>query len=307
MQIYAFSINWRKASFFNAKDELDLRSIPYCIKYEDMLGFCRGVLERRHPRFRGRVMYSMRKVLFVAAATAALLGAGAAQATTATNLGDADVGIYLKGNPSGSQLPTITDTESDIKMVGDNTGNNLGFGTLGGNGVCAVGSPCVNFYSPSLLDFANGNAVITAHDGYYHELDITVPGYTFGDLFFGVQLKGGDTPDLTIQVFTGDPNTPAADVSVPSGDLNTSAKMSFLIVTPDVSVSTTTSSLITKVVLLSTFGIEGIAGFDETKDFSISNVNAVPLPGALPLMASGLGALGLLGWRRKRKKAMVAA
>jgi hypothetical protein len=27
----------------------------------------------------------------------------------------------------------------------------------------------------------------------------------------------------------------------------------------------------------------------------------VPLPGALPLFATGLGALGLLGWRRKRK------
>ena len=29
--------------------------------------------------------------------------------------------------------------------------------------------------------------------------------------------------------------------------------------------------------------------------------NAVPLPAALPLFAGGLGALGLLGWRRKRK------
>jgi hypothetical protein len=29
--------------------------------------------------------------------------------------------------------------------------------------------------------------------------------------------------------------------------------------------------------------------------------SAVPLPSALPLFASGLGALGLLGWRRKRK------
>ena len=27
----------------------------------------------------------------------------------------------------------------------------------------------------------------------------------------------------------------------------------------------------------------------------------VPLPAALPLFATGLGALGLLGWRRKRK------
>jgi hypothetical protein len=30
-------------------------------------------------------------------------------------------------------------------------------------------------------------------------------------------------------------------------------------------------------------------------------VNPVPLPAALPLFATGLGALGLLGWRRKRK------
>ena len=28
---------------------------------------------------------------------------------------------------------------------------------------------------------------------------------------------------------------------------------------------------------------------------------ATPLPGALPLFAGGLGALGLLGWRRKRR------
>jgi uncharacterized protein (TIGR03118 family) len=30
-------------------------------------------------------------------------------------------------------------------------------------------------------------------------------------------------------------------------------------------------------------------------------INPVPLPAALPLFATGLGALGLLGWRRKRK------
>jgi len=36
--------------------------------------------------------------------------------------------------------------------------------------------------------------------------------------------------------------------------------------------------------------------------FSLDGV-ASPLPGALPLFATGLGALGLLGWRRKRKSA----
>ncbi len=33
--------------------------------------------------------------------------------------------------------------------------------------------------------------------------------------------------------------------------------------------------------------------------------SATPLPAALPLFATGLGALGLLGWRRKRKHAQV--
>jgi hypothetical protein len=31
------------------------------------------------------------------------------------------------------------------------------------------------------------------------------------------------------------------------------------------------------------------------------DVTATPLPAALPLFATGLGGLGLLGWRRKRK------
>ena len=43
-----------------------------------------------------------------------------------------------------------------------------------------------------------------------------------------------------------------------------------------------------------------------TADFFLDNVtvstpNTVPLPAALPLFATGLGGLGLLGWRRKRK------
>jgi hypothetical protein len=34
---------------------------------------------------------------------------------------------------------------------------------------------------------------------------------------------------------------------------------------------------------------------------------ATPVPAALPLFATGLAALGLLGWRKKRKAAAVAA
>jgi hypothetical protein len=48
---------------------------------------------------------------------------------------------------------------------------------------------------------------------------------------------------------------------------------------------------------------------DNTGSLTISvtdNGLATPLPGALPLFATGLGALGLLGWRRKRKAAASA-
>jgi hypothetical protein len=42
-------------------------------------------------------------------------------------------------------------------------------------------------------------------------------------------------------------------------------------------------------------------GPDTFLGFAQSGASVVPLPTALPLFATGLGALGLLGWRRKRK------
>src|SRR5262249_36840902 len=37
-------------------------------------------------------------------------------------------------------------------------------------------------------------------------------------------------------------------------------------------------------------------------DYTIDPPVVTPIPAALPLFASGLGALGLLGWRRKRSQ-----
>ena len=42
-------------------------------------------------------------------------------------------------------------------------------------------------------------------------------------------------------------------------------------------------------------------GINGEKDGLFGAINPVPLPGALPLFATGLGALGLLGWRKRRK------
>ncbi len=41
--------------------------------------------------------------------------------------------------------------------------------------------------------------------------------------------------------------------------------------------------------------------------FANIQVSATPLPAALPLFATGLGVMGLLGWLRKRKNATATA
>jgi hypothetical protein len=56
------------------------------------------------------------------------------------------------------------------------------------------------------------------------------------------------------------------------------------------------------------FGFRQDPAFFQLDDVSVnpSGVGAVPLPAALPLFATGLGALGLLGWRRKKKAAVLS-
>ena len=51
------------------------------------------------------------------------------------------------------------------------------------------------------------------------------------------------------------------------------------------------------------YGSRGVDMADRTN----LTVEPTPLPAALPLFATGLGVLGLLGWRRKRKAAAVEA
>jgi hypothetical protein len=46
--------------------------------------------------------------------------------------------------------------------------------------------------------------------------------------------------------------------------------------------------------------------FSNGIDNSGDDMSATPVPATLPLFAGGLGALGLLGWRRKRKNAAAA-
>jgi hypothetical protein len=80
------------------------------------------------------------------------------------------------------------------------------------------------------------------------------------------------------------------------------------------------TALVDVQMLLLAGGQYGLADFGDTAAFSFGTLppgvswtsasgeflTSTPLPAALPLFASGLGALGLLGWRRKRKVALAA-
>jgi hypothetical protein len=57
-------------------------------------------------------------------------------------------------------------------------------------------------------------------------------------------------------------------------------------------------------LMFSSFDVPSALALD---DVTVTSVSATPLPAALPLFASGLGALGLFGWRRKRKNASALA
>ena len=58
-----------------------------------------------------------------------------------------------------------------------------------------------------------------------------------------------------------------------------------------------------EIVTMITFGTEDPTLLADIKQVSLQATNVVPLPGALPLFATGLAGLGMLNWRRKRKAA----
>jgi hypothetical protein len=234
--------------------------------------------------------------------------AGVAQSSTIL-FQNADFIIYGSG---ANDLPTNLETKIFLVQSGatGTTSPPGGDGTLAENTTCSAGSACANFSSSSKIVLANGFSNITGFVAHgnpppYYDLTFTVPGYKFGDFLFDVQLNNSkDNPEKLSITVNG-----ATTFNVLTADLKASADLSF-------AVYAKSSFFITSVLLSSFNATDSLIGFNETKHFQVSDLEKLgggggqgqtPLPAALPLFATGLGALGLLGWRRKRKAAAAIA
>ena len=136
-------------------------------------------------------------------------------------------------------------------------------------------------------------------------VDVTPNPVAFGDVTIGttdtIQATGTFTPDPGFSLLTwiiGSPSAPFSNtiLSSPAGNCINS-----LTCVVDISFSPTTNDSFSGAIAFTGLETNGLGGFNAAVEAVPISGMGVSLPAALPLFGTGLGALGLLGWRRKRK------
>jgi len=241
-----------------------------------------------------------RQVVAGALASAALfVMAGTSHATVLTS-GDITVNAGGGGTETKIFFDSVTNTTSGTGHVGSQAGD--------------PGTPLVSFTTNIASDFANGYATITPNDNHtsIHQVTFSVPtGWFFTDaLFSTLQTPGGQgQAGLTIFAFKG--GTGGTEIGHYSNDDVGSGLNDWLTVAINGKQMDT--------IVITAISGTGFVDFDQLKQFNLSGLvfcsptgsgcapppppPGVPLPAALPLFAGGVGLLGFLGWRRKKKMA----
>jgi hypothetical protein len=228
------------------------------------------------------------KSLYLAAALMAAMGVHPARAAvTATFCGPSTEGGICEGS-------------NEVKVfLDDAKAKTLSFGEIG----FQKGTTTVDFSSDSgalntALDFSNGFATIKPKQGAvdFNGVDITVPGFTFTDIAFDVQLtpvSGQTTDSFTVSAFSG------AHVSDGVGTESDKAD---------------TDKLFSATAVGGAFdeiNIKSLTGFDEIKHIEISGLapvvsGTVPEASTWAMLITGFGFIGFGALWRKRANRLSA-
>jgi hypothetical protein len=127
----------------------------------------------------------------------------------------------------------------------------------------------------------------------------TITGQTYRLAFDYSQNNGTFSPDYAVQVTVADANTLNTVFSVEVSQAHSSQPFG-LVPWQAFSQDFTAISDLTLLKFIDTRGAFNAGIYLD--EVSVEAVNAVPLPAALPLFASGLGGFGLMGWWRKRRR-----
>jgi hypothetical protein len=213
-----------------------------------------------------------------ATTTSAFAGALALMGVFAVPSGASATTVCLGGDFGSSSC-----TASNESMIFLDAATDVMTGT--GHTGSQTGLPVDQFTSDSSLDFKNGFATITpsAKGGKasFGDLEFTIPGHTFTDLVFDLQmLKVDTTTDLTIQAIDGTTLVQSFDLT----GLKHDADLNFILVA--------TGGPLTEITLMSTSGIT------QAKHFEVSGIAAIPEASTWAMMLLGFAGLGFAAYRK---------
>ena len=219
--------------------------------------------------------------LMVGVALAASVAAGSAHATTLSGDLTADNAFfaYISTSPSSLGTPLTSGIPANWVAAYNFTSSPLA------NQTYYLNIEAINYGGPG---------------GFIGSFTLTGPNFQFAN---GSQTLSTDTTNWS-GIYNNGNSNPALSQSwvTPTGGV---AQMTYPWSTPGVIASGALW------IWPSDSSSSGTSCGDCTVDLqtviTYTGVSATPLPAALPLFASGLGAMGLLGWRRKRKSAAAVA
>ena len=186
---------------------------------------------------------------------------------------------------SGTGVACAGSGEQQIFLESATTKNGLG------NVGSQTGTPTVHLDSTVTLDFANGFANIKPDTGNsFSNLDITIPGHTFGDFLYDVQMfNSSATPTFTVTALLKG----VIEGSNTYTNLGHDADLSF-------GVFALNGTQIDELQLVST------TGFKEIKHLQVSAldgvVTTVPEPSSWALMILGFAGVGFLAYRKHKSE-----